>query len=99
MDEQNRNLILAMVLSSLVLLIWYVMFPPEVQSPAALEEQEISETVPGAVPSADPETGATSPEVGETEATVATIPIQTPSLEGSLSLAGGRIEPRDSLRP
>ena len=29
MDEQNRNLILATVLSFLVILVWFVVFPPE----------------------------------------------------------------------
>ena len=32
MDEQNRNLILATVLSFLVILGWFVLFPPEKQT-------------------------------------------------------------------
>ena len=30
MDDQNKNLILASVLSMLVLIVWFVLFPPPV---------------------------------------------------------------------
>ena len=33
MDEQNKNLILATVLSAAVLLIWFLVFPPDAQAP------------------------------------------------------------------
>ncbi len=37
MDAQNKNLILATVLSALVLLVWFVLFPPEQQAPTVQE--------------------------------------------------------------
>ena len=33
MDDQNRNLILATALSFLVILVWFILFPPEEQAP------------------------------------------------------------------
>ena len=96
MDDQNKNLLLAMVLSSLVLIIWFVLFPPP-EEPAAVEG---SATVASgvdpatAVPAADADaTTATAPTNQPAAAeNVARVEIDTPSLLGSLSLAGGRID-------
>ncbi|MCE8472617.1 hypothetical protein LZ189_26860, partial [Rhodovulum sulfidophilum] len=38
MDDQNKNLILATALSFLVILGWFLLFPPEQQAP--VEEQD-----------------------------------------------------------
>ena len=35
MDDQNKNLILATALSFLVILTWFILFPPEEQAPGA----------------------------------------------------------------
>ena len=40
MDEQNRNLILAMVLSLAVMMVWFVIFPPEPPTPPV--EQDLA---------------------------------------------------------
>ena len=95
MDEQNRNLILAMVLSSLVLIIWFVLFPPP-EEPVSAEGAATSEVSPsGSVPAADAgETISSAAPADQPAAAndVARIGIDTPSLSGSLSLAGGRID-------
>ncbi|MEO9827130.1 MAG: membrane protein insertase YidC [Paracoccaceae bacterium] len=94
MDDQNKNLILAMVLSALVLIIWTVMFPP-----TPLPEQSATEggetTQAQSVPAA-PATGAAADTAPESEtAAVAVdageVTIATPSLDGAISLVGGRI--------
>ncbi|KAJ54787.1 insertase [Actibacterium mucosum KCTC 23349] len=100
MDDQNKNLILAVVLSSIVMLVWLVFFPPEQPQPASLADPETgSLTAPpaesGAAPTAtssDTPTPSASPQGAETLATAPRVPVITPSLEGSLSLMGGRID-------
>ena len=96
MDEQNRNLILATGLSLLVIIVWFVLFPPpepenlEAQpAPAAAsEEQEINlpETATGAAgPPATLDTDAEATEAPRVQ-------IATDRLEGSISLLGGRLD-------
>ena len=94
MDDQNKNLILAMVLSLGVILLWYtVIAPPPPADPNAVTVQ----TTPGApavaTPAtvADPVAQASAPAPDETAA-FARIPIATPRLQGSISLLGGRID-------
>ncbi len=106
MDDQNRNLILATGLSFVVILVWFLLFPPPepVEDPNALP--------PSAETGAGPATGDTDialiPPVEEAGTEVAAgdegtpvevalaeaarIPIETPSVEGSISLLGGRID-------
>ena len=102
MDDQNKNLILATVLSALVLLIWFVLFPPEQQSPA-VTETPTSDGVPAPSPDATlpPAAGSAAPDVttgtiavDREDAVAATrrVPVETPRLTGSLSLTGGRID-------
>ena len=92
MDDQNKNLILAMVLSSLVLVIWMVLFAPPPPDPNAVVETTETTQVEG-VPAPAGEEAEGSPE-----STVAAVPeaervqISTPSLSGSVSLSGGRID-------
>jgi YidC/Oxa1 family membrane protein insertase len=94
MDEQNRNLILAIVLSTLVFLVWTILFPPV--DPATLEQ-------PGDTPAATSLEGGPSADViGDTPAESGAasplaadaprVPIETPRLSGSISLQGGRID-------
>ncbi|MEL6167452.1 MAG: membrane protein insertase YidC [Pseudomonadota bacterium] len=95
MDDQNKNLILATALSFLVILVWFVLFPPEdpaLQQPPA---DEAAATVPGAgAPAALPGAAPTATPLPEAraEAEAPRITIETPLLEGSLSLRGGRID-------
>ena len=102
MDDQNKNLILATALSFLVILVWFVFFPPE--EPVAIDPAGTAATsatgtpaLPDQatlVPGADPAATQTNTTDATAEAAAATprIEIQTPRLSGSLSLAGGRID-------
>ena len=112
MDDQNKNLILATVLSFLVIMTWFVLFPPPEQTadPNAPETSETAEAGDTATaPTADTAgegQAAISGEATETTAVDAPrLPIETPTLKGSLSLQGGRIDDlslknyRQTLRP
>ncbi|MXQ06265.1 membrane protein insertase YidC [Alphaproteobacteria bacterium GH1-50] len=99
MDEQNRNLLLAMVLSTAVLFIWFILFPPPEPVPqdeTSAVSADGSVALPGGVPAADAGTDGGQTAATDTTPTsaaaVARLPIDTPSLSGSLSLAGGRID-------
>jgi YidC/Oxa1 family membrane protein insertase len=107
MDEQNKNLILASVLSFVVILLWFLLFPPEQQAPTVAETDFNDGVVAiegGAVlpstagsPTAVPGTveGAiVTPQQTREAAVAATdrIEIDTPRLTGSISLLGGRID-------
>jgi YidC/Oxa1 family membrane protein insertase len=109
-DGDNKNLILAIVLSVLVVLGWSVFFappPPPPVDPAAVEGQA------GDVPAASADGGTVA---GETVGTVAEtraealavdprVEIATDALAGSIALTGGRLDDlhlslyRDSLEP
>jgi YidC/Oxa1 family membrane protein insertase len=107
MDEQNRNLILATALSFLVILVWFLLFPPPapeeplpatVQTETTAPDTPIAAT-PGAVDAPATATGAapgiTAPGALSREAALAQtdrVAIRTARLEGSLSLTGGRID-------
>ena len=89
MDDQNKNLILATALSFLVILAWFIIFPPEEppldpnEPPAAeqtadgnaplAEGEDGVAAVPGAVDGAAPD-GASDGETGETAEAVADAP-------------------------
>ncbi len=102
MDDQNKNLILATALSFLVILIWFLLFPPpEVTEDQAPLTQETSSVVDqdGDVALA-PSTTGTATGTQSAEGTAAPEPeeeapridVDTPTLEGSISLKGGRID-------
>ncbi|MFQ3183165.1 MAG: YidC/Oxa1 family membrane protein insertase [Octadecabacter sp.] len=98
MDDQNKNLILATALSFIVILTWFVLFPPP----------EVAETAPSAaVTSADGTTLSVDAQIPtQTGNNAALVPlsaedviadeprvvIDSDSLIGSLSLKGGRID-------
>ena len=97
MEDNNRNLILATVLSFLVILVWYTVFAPEPVSDQP-SGQPLTEQVVGDQPLATPGTGAATtapadlaaePDAAEPAGRVA---IQSSALSGSISLAGGRID-------
>ncbi|MFV0334869.1 MAG: membrane protein insertase YidC [Tropicimonas sp.] len=98
MDDQNKNLILATALSFVVILVWFLVFPPEepVAPPAGTTASQPLTDAAGspvaAVPqSADPGSTAMATEVAP-EADAPRIRVETPRLSGSISLAGGRID-------
>ncbi|MDP5360055.1 MAG: membrane protein insertase YidC, partial [Paracoccaceae bacterium] len=93
MDDQNKNLILATVLSFAVIVTWTTLFPPEdlLLDPAT----EITQTLDDpTLPTADPmEPVATTPtEESEQTAEAPRVAIETGEFRGSLSLLGGRID-------
>ncbi|MBW4709870.1 membrane protein insertase YidC [Roseobacter sp. YSTF-M11] len=99
MDDQNKNLILATALSFLVILVWFVLFPPP-EPDVALETPPAQQSTDGqsAVIPAAPENAASAPLSTEPVASDAAmeeaprVAIETPRLTGSISLVGGRID-------
>ena len=99
MEEQNnRNLILAMVLSAVVMIVWFIFFPPP---EAPVDQTTATTTAQDAGPAATPAatTGATTGTAtgavtAETQATADAprLQIDTPELSGSISLVGARID-------
>ncbi len=99
MDEQNKNLFLATALSFVVILVWFILFPPQepVEDPnAPAEVTQTADPAPGvaAVPDAAPGTEAAAPTgqpVGAA-ADAPRLPLETARLEGSIALTGGRLD-------
>ncbi len=103
MDEQNKNLILATVLSALVILVWLVLFPPQQPVPALpTGSTEVATQPSGSVAVAPTVSGdgaaipVLADEVTETRelalAESDRVVIDTARLSGSISLQGGRID-------
>ncbi|MCK8464384.1 membrane protein insertase YidC [Aliiroseovarius sp. S1339] len=96
MDDQNKNLILATVLSFLVITGWMILFPPAepVQDSAPTEqvaaEGQVVPTLPETNSAAA--TAATTTDVSAEQANVGRVEIDTPVLSGSISLLGGRFD-------
>lgn len=97
MDDNNRNLILATVLSFLVILVWYTVFAPEPVSdqpsgqPLAVQgigDQPLAPVAAdGAAPGADLAAAETAPAEP-----VGRVAIRSNALAGSISLVGGRVD-------
>ncbi len=99
MDNQNKNLILATALSFVVILVWFILFPPPEQEALDPNAPIVAEgNAPTAVigdvasaPSAAP--GAAPAAVATEEAVEAPrVALDTARVEGSISLTGGRID-------
>jgi len=99
-NDQNKNLIIATALSFVVILVWFVLFPPpEPEAPLDQTEASLTPPVEGSIatPTADTATNAatttadaeTAPSALEAAPRVA---IDTPRVSGTLSLLGGRID-------
>ncbi|MEZ5714343.1 MAG: membrane protein insertase YidC [Paracoccaceae bacterium] len=107
MDDQNKNLILAVALSMLVIIGWSVLFPPP-PPPEAGTETAATTLADGSTPAVPAASGDTPAAAGSgtaqtganatTEAVIAElagtprIAIDTPRVTGSISLLGGRID-------
>jgi YidC/Oxa1 family membrane protein insertase len=88
MDDQNKNLILATVLSALVILVWMVLFPPP---EAVVDPNAGAQTTALATPpAADTTEVAAAP--ANPVAAAPRVAIDTPRLSGSISTIGGRID-------
>ena len=100
MDDQNKNLILATALSFLVILVWFVLFPPQPPvDPVQQAGGPVDEVTGGLTPPASgvdtPSAAATAPASETREGALSAterVEIRTPRLSGSISLAGGRID-------
>ncbi|PTE13732.1 membrane protein insertase YidC [Pseudogemmobacter blasticus] len=95
-DNNNKNLILATVLSFLVIMVWFVLFPPPepVVAPdpatatqAAPEGSAATPAVPGA-----PAAAAAGADVATAVPESPRLSIDTPELQGSISMKGARID-------
>jgi YidC/Oxa1 family membrane protein insertase len=100
----QKNMILAIVLSVLVFVVWQYFFGmplQEKQKQAALQQQQAQQTQPPAAPAdtrpqapgqvpATPQTTEVSREAALAKS--ARVPIATPRVTGSIALAGGRID-------
>ncbi|NNK79294.1 MAG: membrane protein insertase YidC [Litoreibacter sp.] len=106
MDDQNKNLILATALSFLVILVWFILFPPEEPAPvpveqaAGVEQGAQSASVPPVAGGGAPVAPAPLPATpAETRANALAenprLNIETPKLSGSISLTGGRLDDLD----
>jgi len=98
MDGQNKNLILATVLSFVVILLWFFLFPPDEinQNPVVESASSASQENTGLLPPAlnlTPQTGdQPSAIVPSSQNLAPRVKIDTPNLTGSISLLGGRID-------
>ncbi len=98
MDDQNKNLILATALSFLVIMVWFLLFPPEEQAPQPATQTAETTQETGSNDQIAPAPGNALVPVSPAEsreaalATAERIAIDTPKLEGTLSLVGGRID-------
>ncbi|QUS36594.1 membrane protein insertase YidC [Falsirhodobacter algicola] len=88
MENQNKNLLIAIVLSLVVMLGWFWLFPPE--------QQANDPSVPDAVSTTEDEPMTQQADTAAAPASEAAqaprISIDTPELAGSISLQGGRID-------
>ena len=94
MDDQNKNLIIATVLSSVVILIWMVFFPPTPPVEETLPPAQAGDTsVPDVASTPSTTPGARAPvEEATPVAEAPRLPLDTDRIEGSISLTGGRID-------
>jgi YidC/Oxa1 family membrane protein insertase len=101
MDENNRNFILAIVLSLVVLFGWQYFFVPKAKPPAQTPVATQTEQGPPQPGAPTPGTVAPQPGGGPTTTTLTReqalaqsprVAIDTPALKGSIALKGGRID-------
>ncbi|QDL90573.1 membrane protein insertase YidC [Paroceanicella profunda] len=102
MDNQNRNMILAIALSLVVFIGWYAIFPPEPPQDPAPAEQTAAQSQEPVAPTLPQDPVAVRAEaLGQTRR----IKVESPLLSGSISVKGGRIDDlhlnafKDTLEP
>jgi len=98
MDDQNKNLLIATALSFAVILVWFVLFPPpeptvdpETDLPPTAQTGSTSPTI-AATPDVAPGTTQTPETTSPGVVDAPRVPIETDRVQGSISLAGGRID-------
>ncbi len=93
MDDQNRNLILASVLSFLVIVVWFVLFPPPEPRPTEnVENVQSNAASTTNLPRVGATSSVTPDEVLTTADEAPRIDIDSDKLSGTISLKGGRID-------
>ncbi len=99
MDDQNKNLILATALSFVVILVWFVLFPPpepEIPLTSETSTELTPDAATGSLPSVTSDTAPSVVIEGETRSAALEeaprVEIATDRLKGSISLLGGRID-------
>ncbi len=92
MDDQNRNLILATALSFLVILVWFLLFPPPAPQQTAQAPTELVQPDGGVAPGVEVAAGEAILARDEVLGKTARVPVRTERLLGSISLVGGRID-------
>jgi YidC/Oxa1 family membrane protein insertase len=100
MDDQNKNLIIATALSFVVILVWFVLFPPpDAETPIDGTATSLSAPAEGSlatpsadVPAANPAATASTETAPSALDNAPRVAIETPRVSGSLSLLGGRID-------
>ncbi|MEM9128481.1 MAG: membrane protein insertase YidC [Pseudomonadota bacterium] len=102
MDDQNKNLLLATALSLLVIVIWFALFPPPeptTTDPAGNTATSSLEDGQGDVALAPADAGAATADTGasassepEPDVQAQRVEIDTPTLEGTISAKGGRLD-------
>ena len=90
MDDQNKNLILATALSLVVLIGWFALFPPPESTILDPNAEAFPKETP--VPSAAELATSTAPQMAVEGTDAPRVEINSPRVEGSLSLQGGRID-------
>ena len=95
MDDQNKNLLIATALSFVVILVWFVLFPPP-EPPANDPATAVTETAPAGDTATGP---VAAPDLANREAETAAptrdiprVEIDTARISGSIALLGGRID-------
>ncbi|MGM0584371.1 MAG: membrane protein insertase YidC [Pseudomonadota bacterium] len=93
MDEQ-KNMLIAAVLSFVVIAAWFILFPPEQQAPMPPEQGAVQEQAAGGQPGAGaPEAPEAAPATREAAIERAPrVPIESARVAGSINLKGGRID-------
>ena len=93
MNDQNKNLILASVLSFIVIITWFILFPPPEPVTRDIKSTQQQAEESNLAPNADTE-NAPLIETGETEISVEAerIQIENELLTGAISTQGGRID-------
>jgi YidC/Oxa1 family membrane protein insertase len=91
MDDQNKNLLLATALSFIVILVWFVLFPPPepVADPNASAPTAAAPLTPPGAVAVDGTGPAPAADVAPEAVRVG---IETGRLSGSVSLSGGRLD-------
>ncbi|HYH70544.1 MAG TPA: membrane protein insertase YidC [Methyloceanibacter sp.] len=104
MDENNRNFILAIVLSMVVLFAWQFYFVPEQEKPDTPQQKVTQQgpQKPGAETTTPASPGTAAPSLPSEAAAAATrqevlgasprVAVDTPSVHGSIALKGARLD-------